>query len=105
MALGTGNYAKKKNAITLSKALATFGFETWSSLDKGKIASFQVNSTQITFRIKLKIALIEIRFLRVFQLVKIEGIWQKLLSLKRMKIRAQVQFSNFLFNNLTLMQE
>ena len=36
MALGTGGYAKKKNAITLGKALATFGFETWSSLDKGK---------------------------------------------------------------------
>ena len=36
MALGTGNYAKKKNQITLSKALATFGYETWSSLDKGR---------------------------------------------------------------------
>ena len=39
MALGTGNYAKKKNSITLSKALGMFGYETWSSLDKSKLQS------------------------------------------------------------------
>merc|ERR1711976_121081 len=49
MALGTGGYAKKKNAITLGKALATFGFETWSSLDKDD----EENSDPVQFKRRL----------------------------------------------------
>ena len=45
MALGVApasNYAKRKNTLTLSKALHILGHEQWSSIDKGKAHYYMV---------------------------------------------------------------
>lgn len=35
LASGSSNYAKRKNAMNLSRALTILGYETWSSIDNG----------------------------------------------------------------------
>ena len=37
MALAMNQYQRKRNAMTLTKALGILGYESWSALDKGEL--------------------------------------------------------------------
>ena len=41
MALAMNQYQRKRNAMTLTKALGILGYESWSALDKGELDWFR----------------------------------------------------------------